>query len=94
MHPTSFAGNEIGILGDGDEVELLEKQGVYWLVGCPDGGRGWIHQMTLGAMVGQAAVPDAPTASLPAAPETWTMGDSDVDDDVLAAYLTSRQRAG
>jgi hypothetical protein len=92
--PDELRGNEIGILGEGDEVELLEKQGVYWLVGCPDGGRGWIHQMTLGNVVGQPALPDAPSASLPAAPETWTMGDSDVDDDVLAAYLASRQRAG
>ena len=37
-----------------------------------------------------ATVADAPTATLPIAAESWTMGD-DVDDDVLAAYLASRQ---
>jgi hypothetical protein len=50
--------------------------------------------MTLGADVGAAASNDTPTASLPIAADTWTMGESDVDDDVLAAYLESRQRAG
>ncbi len=92
--PDELRGREIGVLGEGDEVELLEKQGVYWLVLCPDGGRGWIHKMTLGNPVGQPSLGDAPSASLPLAADSWTMGDSDVDDDVLAAYLASRQRAG
>jgi hypothetical protein len=88
--PDELRGHEIGALGEGDEVELLERQGAYWLVACPDGGRGWIHKMTLGATVG-GGVPDAPSATLPIAAESWTMGD-DVDEDVLAAYLASRQR--
>ena len=46
--------------------------------------------MTLGATVG-GAVLDAPSATLPIAAESWTMGD-DVDEDVLAAYLASRRR--
>ncbi len=92
--PDELRGREIGVLGEGDEVELLEKQGVYWLVGCPDGGRGWIHKMTLGNPVGQPSLGDAPSASLPLAADTWTMGESDVDDDVLAAYIASRERAG
>jgi hypothetical protein len=48
--------------------------------------------MTLGATVGGGGVPDAPSATLPIAAESWTMGD-DVDEDVLAAYLASRQRS-
>ncbi len=88
--PDELRGREIGALGEGDEVELLERQGAYWLVACPDGGRGWIHKMTLGATVG-GGIPDAPSATLPIAAESWTMGD-DVDEDVLAAYLASRQR--
>ncbi len=92
--PDELRGREIGVLGEGDEVELLEKQGVYWLVACPDGGRGWIHKMTLGNPVGQPSLGDAPSASLPLAADTWTMGESDVDDDVLAAYIASRERAG
>jgi hypothetical protein len=90
--PDELRGREIGALGEGDEVELLERQGAYWLVACPDGGRGWIHKMTLGATVGGGTVADAPTATLPIAAESWTMGD-DVDEDVLAAYLASRRRS-
>ena len=90
--PDELRGREIGALGEGDEVELLERQGAYWLVACPDGGRGWIHKMTLGRRSGAVAVPDAPSATLPIAAESWTMGD-DVDEDVLAAYLASRQRS-
>jgi hypothetical protein len=90
--PDELRGREIGILVDGDEVELLEKQGVYWLVACPGGGQGWIHKMTLGAPVGPSSAHDVPSASLPLAPDTWTMGESDVDDDVLAAYIASRGR--
>ncbi len=94
--PDELRANEIGVLGTGDEVVVLERQGVYCLVQAPNGGRGWIHKMTLGDMVGPTpAAAETPTASLPDSAETWTMGetDGDWDDDVLAAYLAARQRA-
>ena len=47
--------------------------------------------MTLGDVVGEPLQPDPPTATMPIAAETWTMGD-DVDGDVLTAYLESRRR--
>jgi hypothetical protein len=47
--------------------------------------------MTLGDPVGQPAISSTPTATMPIAAETWTMGD-DIDGDVLAAYLESRRR--
>jgi hypothetical protein len=92
--PDELRGNEIGVLGDGDEVELLERQGSYWLVACPDGGRGWVHKMTLGNEMPETRLHpgDAPSASIPLAADTWTMGEADIDDDVLQAYLASRQR--
>ncbi len=90
--PDELRGAEIGFLDQGDEVQLLEKRGVYWLVLCPDGRQGWIHKMTLGEVVGEPPVMSAPTATMPIAAETWTMGD-DVDGDVLTAYLESRRRA-
>jgi hypothetical protein len=90
--PDELRGAEIGFLDQGDEVQLLEKRGVYWLVLCPDGREGWIHKMTLGDVVGAAPVQSSPTATMPIAAETWTMGD-DVDGDVLTAYLESRRRA-
>jgi hypothetical protein len=90
--PDELRGGEIGFLDQGDEVQLLEKYGVYWLVLCPDGSQGWIHKMTLGEVVGGDAASSAPTATMPIAADTWTMGD-DVDGDVLAAYLESRRRA-
>lgn len=89
--PDELRGAEIGFVDSGDEVQLLEKRGVYWLVLCPDGRQGWIHKMTLGDVVG-APEPSHPTATMPLDADTWTMGD-DVDGDVLAAYLESRRRA-
>ena len=89
--PDELRGAEIGFLDNGDEVQLLEKRGVYWLVLTPDGRQGWIHKMTLGDVVG-APEPTAPTATMPIDAESWTMGD-DIDGDVLAAYLESRRRA-
>jgi hypothetical protein len=90
--PDELRGTELAFLDQGDEVELLEKRGVYWLVLCPDGRQGWIHKMTLGEVIGEAPVQSTPTATMPIDADTWTMGD-DIDGDVLAAYLESRRRA-
>jgi len=90
--PDELLGGEVGFLDHGDEVQLLEKHGVYWLVLCPDGRQGWIHKMTLGEVIGEEPGRAAPTATMPIDADTWTMGD-DVDGDVLAAYLESRRRA-
>lgn len=89
--PDELRGAEIGFLDSGDEVQLLEKRGVYWLILCPDGRQGWIHKMTLGDVVDDARPAGAPTATMPIDADTWTMGE-DVDGDVLAAYLESRRR--
>ena len=62
--PDELRGAEIGFLDSGDEVQLLEKRGVYWLVLTPDGRQGWIHKMTLGDVVGEP-VPTAPMATMP-----------------------------
>ena len=90
--PDELRGTELAFLDQGDEVQLLEKRGAYWLVLCPDGRQGWIHKMTLGDTIGDPPVQSTPTATMPIAAETWTMGD-DVDGAVLAAYLASRRRA-
>jgi hypothetical protein len=91
--PDELRGTEVAFLDQGDEVQLIEKRGVYWLVLCPDGRQGWIHKMTLGDIVGPGPIVSAtPTATMPIAAETWTMGD-DIDGDVLAAYLESRRRS-
>jgi hypothetical protein len=31
-------------------------------------------------------------ASIPAVAESWTLGEDDIDDDVLSAYLAARRR--
>jgi hypothetical protein len=77
--PDELRSAEIGQLDQGDEVQLLERSGSYWLVRCPDGRQGWLHKMTLGE-----TVTDAASAS------TWN---GDVDDDVLSAFLQARARA-
>ena len=90
--PDELRGTEIGYLDRGDEVQLLERYGAYWLVLCPDGRQGWVHNMTLGEMVEAAPSTDRPVATMPLTPETWTMGEADADTDVLEAYLESRRR--
>ncbi len=49
--PDEVRGREVGVLDQGDEVQLLQRSGAYWLVLAPDGSRGWLHRMTLGATV-------------------------------------------
>ena len=91
--PDELRGVEIGYLDQGDEVHLIEKYGAYWLVVAPDGQQGWLHKMTLGETVdADATSSERPTASMPTAADSWTMGESDVDSDVLEAYLESRRR--
>jgi hypothetical protein len=78
--PDELRSADIGSLDQGDEVQLLERSGSYWLVLCPDGRQGWLHKMTLGEIVTDAA----PSNS-------W--GSADVEDDVLSAFLQGRARA-
>jgi hypothetical protein len=78
--PDELRSVDIGQLDQGDEVQLLERSGAYWLVLCPDGRQGWLHKMTLGEIV----TDDAPSS------QSWT---PDVDDDVLSAFLAARARA-
>ena len=93
--PDELRGLELGYLDRGDEVQLLERYGAYWLVLSPDGQQGWIHKMTLGDIVdADAPVPDGPVATMPIAADSWTMGEADSDgDDAFGTYLESRRRA-
>ncbi len=89
--PDELRGGEIGYLDQGDEVQLLEKYGAYWLVLCPDGRQGWVPKMTLGELIDDGP-PEGPVATMPTVAETWTMGEADDDSDVFAAYLESQRR--
>jgi hypothetical protein len=89
--PDELRGTEIGYLDRGDEVQLIEKYAAFWLVLCPDGRQGWIHNMTLGEVVNAQLLPDRPVATMPTNAESWTMGESNDDADVLEAYLQSRR---
>jgi hypothetical protein len=80
--PDELRSVEIGQLDQGDEVQLLEKSGAYWLVVVPDGRRGWIHKMTLGDVVADESA---------SAADAWNVGD--IDGDVLSAFLAARARA-
>ena len=94
--PDELRGSEIGYLDQGDEVQLIEKYGAYWLVLSPDGQQGWLHKMTLGDVYEEDAPPpsERPVATMPVAAESWTMGEADIDGDVFEAYLESRRRRG
>jgi hypothetical protein len=76
--PDEVRANEIGIVDEGDEVQVIEAQGTYRLVLCPDGQQGWLHKMVLGDLVG-----DDPNGQAP----------DGIDEDVLAAFLTVRQQS-
>jgi hypothetical protein len=80
--PDELRSTQIGQLDQGDEVQLIEKSGAYWLVLCPDGRQGWLHKMTLGDVVaeGHAASTDG-----------WDAAEA--SEDVLAAYLRARAQA-
>jgi hypothetical protein len=81
--PDELRSADIGQLDQGDEVQLLERSGAYWLVLCPDGRQGWVHKMTLGEILHESAPGPASTA------ESWGAPDA----DVLSAYLQARARS-
>jgi hypothetical protein len=104
--PDELVASEVGALDQGDEVRLLERSGVYWLVEAPDGQRGWLHRMVL-AEVDDVAMPGpAARATAARAAEDLTatrmataaMRPADVglevDDDVLSAFAAARSRLG
>jgi hypothetical protein len=76
--PDELRSAEIGQLDQGDEVQLIELSGSYWLVLCPDGRQGWLHRMTLGDVVTDGAVGGL---------------NREIDDDVLSAFLAARAQA-
>jgi len=86
--PDELRADHIGSLDQGDEVQLLEKRGVYWLVLCPNGSQGWLHKMTLGDVVETGGPTGGARATMPIAAESWTMGDD--GGDVPGGYLASR----
>lgn len=49
--PDEVAGTTVGSIDEGDEVEVLEKHGLYRRVTTPDGSSGWLHKMTLGDLI-------------------------------------------
>jgi Bacterial SH3 domain len=77
--PDDLLGQEIGRLDEGDEVELLERSGLYWQVRTPAGQIGWVHKMTLGDVV---------TTVEP----SMSDDDAEADDDVLAAFTEAQAR--
>jgi hypothetical protein len=104
--PDELVASEVGALDQGDEVRLLERSGVYWLVEAPDGQRGWLHRMVL-AEVDEVS-PSGPAARATAARATEDLSATrmataairpaemglDVDDDVLRAFAAARSRLG
>jgi hypothetical protein len=56
--PDELRSREIGIIDQGDEVQLLQRHGAYWLVLCPDGRQGWVHRMVLADAQARAADPE------------------------------------
>ena len=74
--PDEVLGRQVVDLVAGDEVEVLQANGSFWEVVCPDGVRGWVHRTTLGTSADGLSV-----ARRVPEPE---------QDDLLAAVLTAR----
>lgn len=55
--PDQLAGNQLGTLDMGDQVQVIARNGVYVHVRTPLGHAGWIHRTTLGELVRPAAGP-------------------------------------
>jgi hypothetical protein len=47
--PDEITGQVMGELQSGDEVEIVERRGVWVYVRTPYGGEGWVHRTTLGS---------------------------------------------
>lgn len=99
--PDELRSREIGVLDQGDEVQLLERRGAFWLVLCPDGRTGWLHRMTL-ADPRQAELMEDAAAPLEPDPmpeyvdeaeafETVEDPEDSGDDGLLEAYMTARR---
>ena len=76
--PDEATGRELAVLDAGDEVQIVEEYGIYRLVLCPDGTRGWLHKMVLGELVGEDLTMDGVPDGL--------------DEDVLTAFLAARRQ--
>jgi hypothetical protein len=95
--PDELRSTEIGILDQGDEVQLLERHGAYWLVLCPDGRQGWVHRMTL-ADPPRATEPEYEPEPVPQdgmveyeMPDIEAYAEPPSSDGLLEAYMTARR---
>jgi hypothetical protein len=87
--PDELRSREIGVLDQGDEVQLLRRHGVYWLVLCPDGRQGWVHRMTLADPA--AASFDADPEPMPQYMDDEGAENANLDGDgLLDAYMRAR----
>ncbi len=77
--PDEIRSMRIGDLAAGDEVQIEQTSGAYFLVLCPDGRRGWLHRTTLN--------------SAPSPLRAWSVSDLEAPaeaENALAAMLTAR----
>jgi hypothetical protein len=94
--PDELRSQEIGILDQGDEVQLVQRHGAYWLVLCPDGKQGWVHRMVLADGQARPADPE-PTAPEPdekvvayEMPGLDEMAEEPATGGLLAAYMKAK----
>ena len=91
--PDELRATEIGIVDQGDEVKLLERHGVYWLVLCPDGRQGWVHRMTLAEPVQPDIAPEPEPMPQYLDDDMGSVADPAEElgaSDLLHAYLRAR----
>jgi hypothetical protein len=85
--PDEITGAVVGELQAGDEIEIIERRGVWLFVGTPFGAQGWIHRTTIGPSIkGTAQTPDQASTDGPDAPPLL--------ESLLATIVASRNGAG
>ena len=93
--PDEIRATEVGTLDKGDEVLLLDRQGVYCLVLCPDGRQGWIHKMTLEEepITEAAAVVPADAEPMPqyGFEADEVPAESHAEEEILDVYMNARR---
>jgi hypothetical protein len=81
--PDEITGNVVGELQSGDEVEIVQRKGVWLLVRTPFGNEGWIHRTTLGHTQPGAGGPEQANGGSDDAPPIL---------DTILATITAQRR--
>jgi hypothetical protein len=88
--PDEITGAVVAELQSGDEIEIVERRGVWLFVRTPFGAEGWIHRTTIGrtTLAGSAGAPAGPADGATSAADTTSSTRSGSGTDPAATQDT------